>query len=482
MPNYYMAEKALMPEGWADDVLISVDENGWITAVQPGQKAAVAERLEGPVMPGMTNLHSHAFQRAMAGLTERATGDKDSFWTWRETMYKFLETMGPEDQEAIAAQLYVEMLKSGYTSVGEFHYLHHQPDGKPYTDLAASSRHIIRAAKTAGIGITHLPVLYACGGFGSQPPTAGQRRFISTPEQILDIVASLRAEYEDDPQIRIGLAHHSLRAVTPQMLLDVTKAVRAYEPAMPIHIHVAEQMKEVNDCIAWSGKRPIEWLLENVPLDSHWCIIHATHMTERETRDLARTGAVAGLCPTTEANLGDGLFSLALFLESGGRFGIGSDSHISVNMREELRWLEYGQRLFHQARAVTKENGQPSVGATLYKKALEGGSQALGRATGAIAPGQRADFIVLDSADPALLTRESGYVADALIFASNANPVKHVMAGGQWVVRDFKHNQEGPVLARYKKKLEALSSSNNTPSASAAPPQAKPSAPGALSA
>ncbi len=437
MPDF-LAKAALLPQGWADDVLISVDEAGWITAVRPGQPSAVAQTLDGPVVPGMPNLHSHAFQYAMAGLAEHSEDPANSFWSWRKVMYGFLDTLGPAELERIATGLYSAMLKAGYTQVAEFHYLHHRPDGTPYEDRAHLSHCMIRAAKAAGIGITLLPVLYAHGGFGGQAPESGQRRFINSPAQILDMIASLYRDYEADPEVQIGLALHSLRATTPEMITETVSAVRRINPQMSIHIHMAEQEKEVDDCKAWSGQRPVEWLLEHNDVDSHWCLIHATHMTETETRDLALSGAVAGLCPTTEANLGDGVFNLTPYLEHGGRFGIGSDSHISVNMIEELRWLEYGQRLTRRQRLIARRATEQHTGAFLYKSALAGGAQALGTKTGKIEAGCRADFIVLDSQCPALKGKGHDLVLDAAIFASNSPPVRDVFVGGHAVVKNFK--------------------------------------------
>lgn len=437
MPDF-LAKAALLPQGWADDVLISVDESGWITSVRPGQPAALAQKLEGPVVPGMPNLHSHAFQYAMAGLAEHSEDLANSFWSWRKVMYSFLNTLGPEELERIATELYGAMLKAGYTQVAEFHYLHHCPDGTPYEDRAHLSHCMIRAAKASGIGITLLPVLYAHGGFGGQAPENGQRRFINTPTQILDMVASLTRDYEADPDVQIGLALHSLRATTPEMISEAVSAVRRINPQMPIHIHVAEQEKEVEDCKVWCGQRPVEWLLEHNDIDAHWCLIHATHMTETETRDLARSGAVAGLCPTTEANLGDGLFNLPSFINAEGRFGIGSDSHISVNMIEELRTLEYGQRLLRRERIIARTEKEPHAGAFLYKSALKGGAQALGTKTGCIAPGYRADFIVLDTRQNALNRKTPDMILNAMVFATNENPVRDVYAGGRHVVRNFR--------------------------------------------
>lgn len=435
MPHF-LAKAALLPQGWAEDVLIGVDESGWITSVRAAASGEPCIAFEGPVLPGMPNLHSHAFQYAMAGLAEHSQNPVNSFWSWRQVMYELLDTLGPEGLEQIATELYTAMLKVGYTQVAEFHYLHHQPDGRPYDDPALLGCCMIRAAQTAGIGITLLPVLYAHSGFGGQVPEGGQRRFINSAAQIVDMVSILSKDYASDPQVHVGLALHSLRATTPQMISEILDAVKRVNPDMPIHIHVAEQEREVEDCKAWCGQRPVEWLLAHHNIDSRWCLIHATHMTNDETCQLARSGAVVGLCPTTEANLGDGLFNLPLYLEHGGRLGIGSDSHISVNMIEELRWLEYGQRLARQRRVVARSDSEPHSGAFLYKAALDGGAQALGTKTGKIAVGYRADFLVLDMQHPALRGKGLEFLLDAMIFSSNSNPVKDVFVGGRAVIKD----------------------------------------------
>ena len=445
------AERALLPEGWARDVLFRISAGGDLSEVTPESAPGSAPRARGPVLPGMPNLHSHAFQRAMAGLAERAGPADDSFWTWREVMYGFVRKLTPGQVQAIAAQLYVEMLKAGYTAVGEFHYLHHDPGGRPYADLAEMSRQVIAAAKAAGIGITQLPVLYGYGGFGGQPAGAGQRRFLNDPERFLSLVEVLMAGHRGDPQVRVGIAPHSLRAVTPETLRAVVAGLDALDDAAPVHIHVAEQGKEVRDCIEWSGARPVEWLLQNAGLGPRWCLVHATHVTEEEAGRLAGSGAVAGLCPTTEANLGDGVFPASAYLADGGVFGIGSDSHISVSPVEELRWLEYGQRLTHRRRNLLAGEGEgASVGAALYRGALAGGARALGRPIGALAPGCRADLLSLDAESPVLLGKAGDLLLDALVFAGNVNPVSDVMVGGQWVVEAGRHRAEHDIFNAYK--------------------------------
>jgi formimidoylglutamate deiminase len=324
------AEAALLPEGLADGVRLEIDARGDLIAVEAGANPTGAERLAGIVLPGMPNLHSHAFQRAMAGLAEHLAPGEASFWTWREVMYRFLERIGPDDLRAIAAQLYVEMLEAGYTAVGEFHYLHHQPDGTPYGDPAALSWAILDAREASGIGLTHLPVLYLAGGFGGRAPDPGQRRFLHDPERFAALLETLRPRLADHPDMRLGVAPHSLRAVPDDAMRQVTALADGIDAQAPIHIHVAEQAKEVRDCLEWCGARPVAHLLDTVEIGPRWCLIHATHMDDAETGRFAQSGAVAGLCPTTEANLGDGLFDLGGFLVAGGRLGIGSDSLVSI--------------------------------------------------------------------------------------------------------------------------------------------------------
>ncbi len=451
------ADQALLPDGWARDVRIVIADDGTIAAVVPGAAAGDAQRLPGPVLPGMPNLHSHAFQRAIAGLAERAGPADDSFWTWRKVMYGFVARLTPEAVEAIAAQLYVEMLKAGYTALGEFHYLHHAPDGRPYADPAEMSERVIAAARAAGIGITHLPVLYAHGGFGGAEAGAAQRRFLHDAESFAALVEGLIARHGDEPEVRIGIAPHSLRAVSPELLAEALVMIDALDATAPIHIHIAEQEKEVADCLAWSGTRPVDWLLGNCAVDRRWCAVHATHMTLAETVALARSGAVAGLCPTTEANLGDGLFPLRAYLDADGALGVGSDSHVSVSPVEELRWLEYGQRLATRRRNIAAESGAPHVGARLYRAALAGGAQALGRPIGALAPGLRADLVALDAEHPILAGRSEEYLIDSWVFSGNANPVREVWVGGRRVIEDGHHADEDAIAARYRAALATLS-------------------------
>ena len=465
----YRAGQLWQANGWQADIGLGVDAAGRLTEVAPEG----GQTLGAWVLPGMPNLHSHAFQRAMAGLAERkgvthALGAEredqqaadrggmaqptDSFWTWRETMYAFAAKIGPEQLQAIAAQLYVEMLKSGYTQVCEFHYLHHQPDGTPYAQPEAMSLALIEAAREAGIGLTLLPVLYMSGGFDGRPLAPRQRRFGHDVSAYLRLLQALRAQQND--HVRLGIALHSLRAVPEQAMRSLLATGESKD--LPIHIHIAEQIGEVQDCLAVRGARPVEWLLDHAQVDARWCLVHATHLSGHEASRLARSGAVAGLCPTTEANLGDGLFPLADYLDAGGTLGIGSDSHISISPVEELRWLEYGQRLQTRHRNIASRCAGDSVGETLWRAALRGGAQAAGLPIGELRAGARADLIVLDESSPLLAARDQRSVLDSFLFAGNTPLVRDVMCGGDWVVRGFRHRDEERIAARYRRVVDEL--------------------------
>lgn len=440
---------ALLNDRVVHNVLIEIDPAGIIAGVTH-DSTEQAERLPGLVVPGMANLHSHAFQRAMAGLAERAGPVGDNFWRWREVMYRFLAVLTPDDIEAIAAQLYVECLLHGYTAVGEFHYLHNTPDGMPYADPTELARRIVHAAADSGIGLTLLPVLYRHAQFGGAPPLPAQGRFVLTLDahaRLCETMATL---------VPVGIAPHSLRAVTSEELSAAVALADSLGPDTPLHIHVAEQEKEVADCVAWSGARPVQWLLDQAPVGPRWCLVHVTHTTPEERRSLAARGAVVGLCPTTEANLGDGIFPLPDWLAAEGRFGIGSDSNVSTSPVEELRWLEYTHRLQTRRRNVTGDNAGDSVGLGLYRRALAGGAQALGRHAGTIATGYVADLVVLDTDHPALLGRSGDALLDAWLFSGNNTPVRDVMVAGAWVVRDGHHVRQQAILADYAKTMRRL--------------------------
>ncbi|RVD18357.1 MULTISPECIES: formimidoylglutamate deiminase [unclassified Mesorhizobium] len=444
------AEQALLPDGWRDNVRLTLAE-GRITAVQPGAAAAAGDERHAILLPGMPNLHSHAFQRGMAGLAELRGPSADSFWSWREVMYRFALSMTPDQVEAVAAQLYVEMLEAGFSRVGEFHYLHHDRDGKSYANLAEMAERIAAAAGETGIGLTLLPVFYAHSSFGGAAPNQGQRRFINDVNRFSRLVEKCRESVRALNQAVVGVAPHSLRAATPEELIEVT----ALAPDGPIHIHIAEQVKEVEDCLAWSGARPVEFLLGHAKVDKRWCLIHATHMTDAETVAMARSGAIAGLCPITEANLGDGTFAAPLFRDHGGRFGVGSDSNVLIGLPDELRQLEYSQRLAHRARNVLAVAGG-STGRALFDAALDGGSVALGAGISQIAAGASADLVSLDPKNPSLAGKSGDAILDAWIFA-NGGKVDCVWVHGLKQVSGGRHVEREAIAERFRSVMTALS-------------------------
>ena len=395
-------------------------------------------------VPGIANLHSHAFQRAMAGLAERRGGEGDSFWTWRETLYRFAARLDPDSLHAVASQAFVEMLEAGYTTVCEFHYLHHAPDGRPYADPAAMSRALIKAARDTGIRLLLLPVLYMRGGFDGRALDARQRRFAFDVDGYLRLLQVL-AENEDQT-LRIGCALHSLRAV----VADAMQQLLAVSAQMPVHIHIAEQTAEVDDCMEATGARPVQWLLDHADVCARWTLVHATHLDAGETAALARSGATVAICPTTEANLGDGLFPLRAFMDAGGAFGIGSDSNISVSPVEELRWLEYGQRLITQRRNIAAGERTPSVGETLLR-AVQSSARA---ATGGLH--SQADVLMLDTEAPQFAGSRDADALDRWIFSGNRPLVSQVHVDGRCLVRDGRHLQADAVRSRYREALRGL--------------------------
>ena len=438
------APEALLPYGWGLNVRVTLDA-GRIVAVEPDAQPVAGDTvLTGrALLPAMPNLHSHSFQRAMAGMTERRGPGEDSFWTWRQLMYRFLDVLSPEDVEAIAGLTFIEMLEAGYASVAEFHYLHHQPGGTPYAEPAELSLRIGQAATDAGIGLTLLPVLYSYGGAGAQPLAGGQLRFGNDLDAFLRLHADAAAGLSCD--VAIGAAPHSLRATTPDQIAALVAAL----PDGPMHIHAAEQVEEVAQVTGWLGAHPVEFLLDEIGIGPRWCLIHATQMTPVEATRLARSGAVAGLCPITEANLGDGIFQGTAYVAVGGAFGIGGDSNIRVALAEELRGLEYSQRLSHRARNVLAAPGA-SVGETLYRGALAGGAQALGRDCGAIRPGALADLVAIDHGDPVLMALDTDQVLDGWIFAAGDRVVRDVWSAGRPMVRDGRHVHRDAIEARYR--------------------------------
>jgi formimidoylglutamate deiminase len=442
--------RALMPQGWAGNVRITV-ANGAVSTVETDVAPAPGETDLGVVLPGLSNVHSHAFQRAMAGLTEeRGPNAGDDFWSWRALMYRFLDRGGPEEIEAITALAFAEMLEGGFTRVGEFHYLHNDPDGRAYADQGELAGRIAAAADATGIALSLLPVFYAHAGFGGTAPAHGQRRFINDIDGFARLMDESRKIASSLPDAVVGVAPHSLRAVTPEEIA----AVVPMAGDGPVHIHAAEQIREVDDCLAWSGARPVQWLLDNVGLDRRWCLIHATHLTADETTRMAQSGTVAGLCPVTEANLGDGIFPAVDFLAQGGAFGVGTDSNVLIDAAGELRALEYSQRLTRRGRAVLADK-EASTGGTLYRRALAGGAQATGGTTG-IAVGQAADFVALETDDLAYAGRSDDALLDSLVFAGPKRAIRTVWRRGRVVVENGRHVGREQIEARYRRALDAV--------------------------
>jgi formiminoglutamate deiminase len=505
-------ESALLPEGWAAQVRIGIAD-GAIVSLERGVAPRAGDERASVGLPGMSNVHSHAFQRGMAGLTEHRGPNADSFWTWRELMYRFVGRITPDDAEAFAAQAFMEMLEAGFTRVGEFHYLHHDASGQPYADIAEMAGRLVAAVEQTGIALTLLPVFYAHSGFGGLPPSEGQRRFICSVDQFARLMDASRRLVAPLPDAVVGVAPHSLRAVTPQELAAIEPLARGG----PIHIHAAEQVREVEDCVAWSGKRPVEWLLASMALDSRWCVVHSTHVTEAEVVGVARSGAVAGLCPITEGNLGDGVFPAVTFLGAGGALGIGTDSNVLINVAQELRQLEYSQRLRDCVRKALAGGPNRSTGRTLYETALRGGAQAMGvgprkrgvaagergvaagergvaagergvaageRGVAAgergVAAGERgaaagergaaagergaagfvvgapADFFSLNTEDITFAGRGGDQLLDTFIFAGGDRCIDGVWRAGRKVVSGGRHHARVTIEARYRATLERL--------------------------
>lgn len=445
------AQHALTESGWKTAVAVTIDGNGRIISVQPDQPEQGI--ITAILLPGVANLHSHAFQRAMAGMTEtRGPDPQDSFWSWRKLMYRFLEHLTPDDAESIAAYGQIEMLESGYTSVGEFHYLHHQPDGTRYSQRAEMCERIIAAACTSGIGLTLLPVLYEQGGCDGRKLSGGQRRFGNSFDEFANLFTEAKQMIAaHQHQMSIGIAPHSLRAVNQESLSNTVNLAAG----LPLHIHIAEQDAEVQEVQSAWNARPVEWLLANQPVDESWCLVHATQMLDTETQALANTKAIAGLCPITESNLGDGIFSGTVYSNNKGRLGIGTDSNVRISLSEELRTLEYSQRLQNKGRAIYAEENR-STGRVLFDHAASGGAQALQRESGVIAAGKVADFIALDACAVPMLAVDEDRWLDAWIFASDDSLVTDVWVSGQHMVRAGRHVDRERIEQRYRKTLTSL--------------------------
>ena len=440
-------ERALLPDGLAQRVCFEVAPDGRIVRLERDCGPGRGPFRQGLALAGMPNLHSHAFQRAMAGSAEVLAGAEGSFWGWRDVMYRFVERLTPEDVTAISAFCYAEMLESGYTAVAEFHYLHHDADGSRYATVSTLADAVRAAARASGIRHLLLPCLYQQGNFGGEPLLLAQRRFYNATGPYLELCAELAAR--ESPRERTGVAIHSLRAVPPDALAAVAAYARQGRRARPVHIHVAEQAREVNDCIAAYGQRPVEYLLERGYPGSHWCLVHATHVNSAELAGIAATGAVVGLCPTTEANLGDGRFPLDELLSAGGRFGIGSDSHVSIDPREELRSAEYTLRLWRERRVLAASERAPHVGTSLWSDAVAGGAQALGYRTHGLAIGAPADVVLLDTARAEFAGLQAEALVDGFVFAPRPGAISGVWVGGEQLVAGGRHRERDAIDAGY---------------------------------
>lgn len=445
------ANTALLGSDWVSNLRVTVDD-GIITRLETGAQPSPDDTCIDVLLPALSNLHSHAFQRAMAGMTETRAAGRESFWTWRTLMYRFLDRLTPDHIEAIAALVFMEMQEAGYAAVGEFHYVHHQPGGAPYARLSELSQRIFAAAHQTGIGLTHLPVLYTYGGVRHEALAGGQLRFGNDVDRFLRLVEECRSTaLEVNADTTVGIAPHSLRATSP----DDLERLLAQTPAGPVHIHIAEQVKEVDDVLSALGQRPVAWLLDHAEVDDRWCLIHATHMTDAETHALARSGAVAGLCPITEANLGDGIFNGQAYIKAGGRFGVGSDSNVRISLPEELRTLEYAQRLRDRSRAVLVDS-EGSVGHAIYCGAATGGAQALAREAGEIALGKLADLVAVDRTHPTLCALADHQLLDGLCFAAPDGLVTDLWSGGRHMVRQGRHVAHDAILSAYHSTLADL--------------------------
>jgi len=452
---------ALLADRWATDVLFEIDAHGAISAIATEVDAQLhprAHRLRGPVVPGMSNLHSHAFQRAIAGCTQVKGPGRDSFWTWRRAMYASLDRLGPDTLQAVAAGLYMELLEAGFTSIGEFHYVHHPGAGERYSRPAELSHRIVQAARDTGIGLTHLPVLYMTAGFDEGPLGLAQGRFGWDPQGVLSVVEAVHQDIRHDADHAVGLAPHSLRAVPPAPLSEAVAGLHAQWPDAPVHIHIAEQTAEVEGCLEVRGARPVQWLLDHLPVDDRWCLVHATHVDSAEVAGIVKAEAVAGLCPTTEADLGDGLFPAGEFLASGGRVGVGTDSHVGRAAAGELRLLEYGQRLQHRARNLVLPPGEVHNGAGLWRAAVRGGAQALGRASASLSVGQRADLVSFDALAPGLVALDGDHLLDAVIFGGTTSAVDTVIVGGRLCVKHGRHVDRDRLVPAFRTALRSLRS------------------------
>jgi len=447
-------DHALIDGIWCQQVEINCNAAGFIESIDNGVEPWSNNYKT--AIPGMCNVHSHAHQRAICGLTEVKSPAENNFWGWREAMYRTVLKLNPDDLEAIAAQLYLEMLKAGYTSVGEFQYLHHQINGRHYTQKGQMSVSCINAAQQTGIALSLLPVLYHAGGFGQQKPRPEQIRFINDAKEFITLFNELSPLIDAAPLNRIGIAPHSLRAVHQQILAEVIEELSSTRNTLPIHIHIAEQQKEVDDCLHWCNQRPVEYLAEHFKISPSWCLVHATHINQIESELICKSGAVVGLCPNTEANLGDGIFPAKKFLNHNGQIAIGSDSQATLSVAEEIRLLEYGQRLIHQSRNVLAKQTGVSTGVSLYQRCLSGCAQALDQPAGKLSVGYRADIVVLNNEHPILWPKFNSQALDSWIFSAGNSAICDVYVAAQKIIEQGQHSQQQTIFNRYKQTIKKI--------------------------
>jgi len=455
-PTRLWAERAWLPGGWQTHVLLHAGADGRWAEVTPGVHAAPADAtvVDGALLPGVVDAHSHAFQRAFAGLAERRESSADDFWSWRDRMYRVALRITPEQLRAIAAHLYVELLSGGYTQVCEFHYLQHDSDGRAYPDPLALSWALADAAQDAGIGLTLMPVLYERAGFAQPQLRDDQRRFRLSAEGAWAAQQAIAASGR--PLLAAGVAIHSLRAAAPASIGLLRHLAEGFDG--PIHIHVAEQTAEVDDCLAATDLRPIAWLAREQLLDARWQLVHATHTVRAEIDAVAASGAGVVLCPTTEANLGDGLADLPGWLDAGVPLTLGSDSHVTRDWREELRWLDYGQRLALRQRnvAAAPQAGEPSTAQRLFGRITQAGARATGESAWGLVPGARADALVADTREAGLRGVPAPQLLDALVFSSPARAFRDAMVAGRWVVREHRHARADAIAQRFEAAMRQI--------------------------
>jgi len=455
MAKAYRFKALLTENGWVENAVVQLNREGMVQSVSSDEKVD-AEYVDGFALPGFQNAHSHAFQYAMAGLAElhTGTGVPDDFWSWRNAMYSLALQLSPDQMEAVATMLYAEMLRHGYTAVAEFHYVHHDPEGKPYGNLAELGERLVAAAQKTGIQLTLVPMFYQMGGFGMEPE-AKQRRFISpTLDDYLNLLESSSKAVSKYSQANLGMGVHSLRAVKGE---DIVLLSEKFRNDRPFHIHVAEQKKEITDSLAFYGHRPVEWLLQNVNVTDNYHLVHATHLSDAEVAGIAKAGAHVVLCPSTEGNLGDGLFRFHDFKALGGKWSIGTDSHVGLNPLEELRVLDYGQRLITHKRNTFFEEGKGDSGFNAIQKAFQSGKKAMGKEGQTFfKEGNSFDAVIYDAKAPLLAASGVQNLCNTIVYSCDVSHQLGTMVKGEWVIKEGLHSQQDTIQKDFVKALKAV--------------------------